>query len=106
MLATTQQLVSRRALGALRALTATHDNNTAWSGLVSSLLTLWRQRKVRANVGGALIAAIYLAGISGLTVTTPALFVFEAFNTSIIVNTTGSPDWYNAETSKYTCVES
>ena len=95
MLLTTQQLVVRRDLGMRRTLTAIHDSDIAWSGLGSSLLTLWRQISLPADVKGILVAVVYLIGIAVLHITTPSLFVLEAFNQTMVtdVNTTGGPDW-------------
>jgi len=99
MLLTTQQLVVRRDLGTRRTLTSTNDSDVAWSGLGSSLLTLWRQFELPAHVGETLIAVVYLSGIAALHITTPSLFVVEAFNQSIAttVEATGSIDWLSPE---------
>jgi len=97
MLLTTQQLVVRRDLDTERTLTSTHDSNDAWSGLGSSLLTLWRQFEAPVHVGGTFVAVLYLSGVAALHITTPALFVIEAFNITEteMVGTTGAIDWHH-----------
>jgi len=95
MLLTTQQLVVRRDLNAPQTLTSTHDNDSAWCGLGSSLLTLWRQIEIPAHVSGTIIAVVYLSGMAALHVTTPSLFNIEAFNITgtELIGTRGGIDW-------------
>ena len=103
MLLITQQLIILRDLGTRRTLTSTHDSDMAWSGLGRSLLTLWRQIEIPAHVGGTLTAVVYLTAIAVLHISTPSLFIFEAFNQtiSIPVNTTGGTDWANPDTQTF-----
>lgn len=103
MLFTTQQLIILRDLGTRHTLTSTHDSDRAWSGLGCSLLTLWRQTDVAAHIGGTITAVVYLTAIAVLHISTPSLFVFEAFNQimTIPVNTTGGTDWSHPDTQTF-----
>jgi hypothetical protein len=74
-----QQLTTRGILVKRQMLTTTHDECTAWTGLGSALLVLWRQTHIAASVVGTLLIAIYLIGISVLHVSTPSLFSLEVF---------------------------
>jgi len=92
MLAVRLDLTSRRTL------TAVHDNEAAWSGLGSSILTLYRNTRVRSQyMAGPMVAAVYLAGIAGLGISIPTLLVIQPFNetSSQTVATTGGPDTSN-----------
>lgn len=75
----TQQLAMHGILIKYQMLTATHDEATAWAGLGSALLVLWRQTHIAASVVGTLTVAIYLLGITILHISTPSLFNLQAF---------------------------
>ncbi|KAJ7038691.1 hypothetical protein C8F04DRAFT_1231865, partial [Mycena alexandri] len=89
----TQRLALRHNLHIKKTLTATHDNATAWSGIGSALVTLLDQIAVTSSVLGTLSVFGYLATISALHVTTPALFSIQAFNlsTPTPIDTQGFP---------------
>ncbi|KAJ7325388.1 hypothetical protein DFH08DRAFT_1028130 [Mycena albidolilacea] len=78
----TQRLWTRRNLQADRTLTAMHDSAAAWTGIGSALSQLWSQRTTSGSVIGVLSVFLYLANILVLHITTPALFSFEAFNST------------------------
>ncbi|KAJ6556350.1 hypothetical protein B0H19DRAFT_1377089 [Mycena capillaripes] len=88
----TQTLSMRRSLTMKQPLTATHDNNAAWTGIGSAVLRIWHQRAIRASLT-VITVALYLATILVLHITTPALFSLEVFNgtRSAIVGTQGLP---------------
>ncbi|KAJ7908231.1 hypothetical protein B0H13DRAFT_669902 [Mycena leptocephala] len=89
----TQMLALHRNWQAGKTLTATHDNATAWVGLGSALVTMLDQIAVTSSVLGVLSIFGYLASLSLLHITTPALFSVEAFNITIptTVSTQGFP---------------
>ncbi|KAJ7883795.1 hypothetical protein B0H13DRAFT_2537894 [Mycena leptocephala] len=72
----TQTLSMRRSLQMDQVLTATHDNAAAWAGVGAAISHLWLQKTVsaRASMIGVLTAALYLATILGLHITTSSLF--------------------------------
>jgi hypothetical protein len=77
-----------------QALTATHDQSTAWTGLGSALLVVWRQFRIPASVFGTLLISIYLIGISILHISTPSLFhlqIFDQPNATTISTKIGMP---------------
>ncbi|KAJ7204828.1 hypothetical protein GGX14DRAFT_569409 [Mycena pura] len=78
---------------AVLTLSATHDNGTAWAGIASAFLCVWKQLRIPASVMGTLGVFLYLSGILGLHVTTPALVSIESFNLSraISIPTLGFP---------------
>ncbi|KAJ7795987.1 hypothetical protein B0H14DRAFT_2391119, partial [Mycena olivaceomarginata] len=84
----TQRLWTRRSLRADQTLTATHDSAAAWTGIGSALSQLWTQRTASGSVIGVLSVFLYLANILVLHITTPALFTFETFNSTRLVNVT------------------
>jgi len=69
MVAVIQQLTTRGMLLKHQTLTATHDESTAWVGLGSALLVLWRQTRIAASVMGTLSVAIYCTISINSTVT-------------------------------------
>ena len=88
LVVTTQKLAMQGIFLKYQTLTATHDESTAWIGLGSALLVLWKQTRIAASVIGALWVTIYLIGISVLHISTPSLFniqVFEQPNASTIL---------------------
>lgn len=98
MVYTAQQLVMRNHLSRATTGTAMHDSNTAWSGIGSGLLTLWRNIYFPASVSGTLLAVLYLGLIAVFHITTPALFSVQTFNASVPVNLTlsGLPDYQDS----------
>ncbi|KAJ6618533.1 hypothetical protein B0H10DRAFT_1241922 [Mycena sp. CBHHK59/15] len=109
----TQTLTMQKSLWSDQTLTATHDNIAAWSGIASAFLGLWNQKAVPASTIGVASAFLYLAGISALQITTPALFSLETFNSSrstpietqgsALLNLTGYLDdqvnpWFDVQT--------
>ncbi|KAF7340327.1 hypothetical protein MVEN_01951800 [Mycena venus] len=78
----TQTLTSRRSVRSIQTLTAVHDIATAWSGIGSAVLQLWRQMAIPGSVFGVLSALLYLGGILILHITTPALFSIQTFNST------------------------
>jgi hypothetical protein len=91
----TQQLAIQGAYLKHQTLTATHDETTAWTGLGSALLMLWRQTHITASVFGTLLVAIYLIGILVFHISTPSLFNLQFFtqpNLSTISTKIGMPN--------------
>ncbi|KAF7332689.1 hypothetical protein MKEN_00152100 [Mycena kentingensis (nom. inval.)] len=76
----TQKLAVQANLHARQTLTATHDNLASWGGLGAALNAIFRQRTVRASVGGTIAVAVYLAAVATLHISTPALFAVAGFN--------------------------
>jgi len=74
-----QSLSLRNELGRFQTLTATSDKTRSWSGLGSAVYILWQQLFVYASKGTLAITA-YLALITVLHNTTPALIGLELFN--------------------------
>ncbi|KAF7312888.1 hypothetical protein MKEN_00973200 [Mycena kentingensis (nom. inval.)] len=89
----TQRLAVQANLRARQTLTATHDNIASWNGLGSAVVAIFGQRTVRASLGGTLAIAAYLAGITAVHISTPALFSVAAFNSTTVstVDTIGLP---------------
>jgi hypothetical protein len=84
----TQQLSLRHNLSLRQTLTAIHDKSTAWDGLGSALLNLWKQTSLAASIWGTTSVVFYLMGTSILHVSTPALFHLEPYNNTIRGNIT------------------
>lgn len=76
----TQQLALRRDFHLRQTLSALHDKQSAWLGIGSSALVLWRQRKVNTALWSVVTVALYLGGIFTLHITTPGLFEVVPFN--------------------------
>jgi len=90
----TQQLAHRDILLQRQTLTASHDQSTAWMGLGSALLVVWRQFRIPASVFGTLLVSVYLIGIAILHISTPSLFnlqIFDKPNTTVISTQIGMP---------------
>ncbi|KAF7341200.1 hypothetical protein MVEN_01855200 [Mycena venus] len=68
-----------------QTLTAIHDGIASWAGLGSALSTLYNQLYVPASVLGTLNIVGYLACISFLHITTPAIISVQTFNANIPV---------------------
>ena len=83
--------------------TELHDVTQFWAGLGSAVSNLYRQIKVPSATLAPLVAFLYLAGIAGLHITTPALFGVEVFisDLSTPVKTQGMINW----TETYECAE-
>ncbi|KAJ7429478.1 hypothetical protein B0H11DRAFT_2406012 [Mycena galericulata] len=79
-----QTLSMRRSLQIEEVLTVTHDNVAAWSGIGAAISHFWQHKVSAAHVSiiGVLSAAVYLATILGLHVTTSSLFSLGTFNSS------------------------
>jgi hypothetical protein len=100
----TQQLAIRGILHTHQTLTATHDESTAWNGLGSALLALWRQTRIAATVIGILLITAYLIGISVLHISTPTIFnlqVFEQPNATNISTQVAMPKIHSGNGTKY-----
>jgi hypothetical protein len=82
-----QQICLRNELLKSQTLTATHDKTTAWDGLGSAAISLWRQKYIRASPWGTLSITTYFGLIAVLHNTTPALLGLEAFNATVGVET-------------------
>ena len=80
LVVTTQRLALCGILLRRQTLTATHDESTAWIGLGSALLVLWKQTRIAASVVGTSLITIYLVGISVLHISTPSLFNLQVFD--------------------------
>ncbi|KAJ7755428.1 hypothetical protein B0H16DRAFT_715079 [Mycena metata] len=76
-------------------LTTTHDKLCSWSGIGSSLSTLYNQISLPVSVLATLSITAYLLALSALHVTTPALLSIETFNysNSFEVPLLGRPQW-------------
>ena len=83
----TQELALQRELHMPQTLTAIHDKSVAWFGLGSALYSLWRQRAVSAALWGVFAVAAYLAAISALHFSIPALFSLQPFSGAVDVPT-------------------
>ncbi|KAJ6476983.1 hypothetical protein C8R45DRAFT_1216775 [Mycena sanguinolenta] len=81
----TQELDLRHNSRYVQTLTAIHDNMTSWSGLGSALGSLYNQVSVPSSVVGTLTILGYLACISILHVTTPAIISVQIFNNTVPV---------------------
>ena len=95
LVAVTQQLSLENELAKSQTLTATHDKTSAWGGLGSAFLSLWRQFQIPSSIMGTVFIALYLGLIALLHNTTPALIGTEVFNmtfTKTTVTTKGFPD--------------
>ncbi|KIM72760.1 hypothetical protein PILCRDRAFT_15822 [Piloderma croceum F 1598] len=97
LVVTTQRLALYGILLRRQTLTATHDESTAWVGLGSALLVLWKQTHIAASVVGTSLITIYLVGISVLHISTPSLFTLQVFdqpNSTMISTRIGMPKIY------------
>src|ERR1700761_5766756 len=87
MVALVQQLTLQRYLHLKQSLAALHDQIGAWSGLGQALLAFYRQGALVTNVTGVSCILLYLAGVSALHITTPALFSLNAVNVTLSADT-------------------
>ncbi|KAF7376809.1 hypothetical protein MSAN_00098300 [Mycena sanguinolenta] len=92
-----QNLAMRRNFGSGQTLTAIHDVISAWAGLGSALISLWKQASVPASVFGTLNIVGYLCCISILHISIPAMISVEVFNTTLAIpaSTLGIPEYVN-----------
>ncbi|KAJ6467344.1 hypothetical protein C8R45DRAFT_1079289 [Mycena sanguinolenta] len=79
-------LSMRRNMHEIRSLTATHDCATAWAGIGSAVVQIWRQKAARSSIPGVLSVFLYLGNILVLGITTPALFSLQTFSSSYLVS--------------------
>lgn len=82
-----------------QTLTAIHDQQSAWNGLGSALLSLYQQFDIATSVMGVVSITFYLACLSVLHITTPAMLSLEPFNQTIQTNVSTTlglpaPDMY------------
>ncbi|KAJ7192333.1 hypothetical protein GGX14DRAFT_595902 [Mycena pura] len=91
----TQRLATTNTMHKYSPLTAIHDKGLAWTGIGSTVSTLYEQIKSPGPCLEILIIFLYLATISGLHVTTSALVSVESFNLSVStkVQTRSIPEW-------------
>ncbi|KAF8193156.1 hypothetical protein K438DRAFT_1829199 [Mycena galopus ATCC 62051] len=91
----TQRLAITYAIQKYSLLTAIHDKTLAWTGIGSAALALYKQVKLPASPLGTLSVCLYVATISVLHITNPALVSVESFSLSIptTVETQGTPQW-------------
>ncbi|KAJ7467499.1 hypothetical protein FB451DRAFT_1258708, partial [Mycena latifolia] len=91
----TQKLAIHSDLRKYCTITATHDKLSSWTGIGSSLSTLYNQIALPASVLPAFYITGYLLALSVLHVTTPALLSIETFNftSSMGVGMQGGPQW-------------
>jgi hypothetical protein len=77
-----QQLIIRRDSDerSEATLTSLHDSDTAWAGLISAILTLWRQTGFRHHPLRNASAVIYLGAIAGLHITIPAILSIQTIS--------------------------
>ena len=101
MLFSVQQFAMRSILMTRTTATELHDVAQSWAGLGSAISNLYQQIKVPSTMSAPLVALLYLSGIAGLHITTPALFGVEVFtsNASVPVMTRGLINW--TEASRY-----
>jgi hypothetical protein len=84
-------------------LTVTHNRLSTWTGLGSALATLWNESSIPVSVSGTLNIIGYLACISVLHITMPAILSVETFNTTapLLANTLGIPEFRDSATVGY-----
>ncbi|KAF7333130.1 hypothetical protein MVEN_02378500 [Mycena venus] len=78
----TQKLALQLNLRKAMTLTALHDNTSAWSGIGSAVVTLYKQISLPAATSSVLAVVGYLGCVSVLHTTFPALFAVQTFNVS------------------------
>ncbi|KAJ6503709.1 hypothetical protein C8R45DRAFT_924052 [Mycena sanguinolenta] len=86
-------LSTRQSLRREQSLAATHDIASAWAGIGSAVVRIWRQNVISSSVMGVLSVFLYLGGMLVFHITTPALFAVETFNSSqpLVFATEGLP---------------
>jgi hypothetical protein len=97
MVFTTQRISIHSQAESHTTLTATHDVNTAWSGLGSATLGLFHQLDVSTHPISLATVALYLLGISIVHTTSPSLIDMQAFSTqeTVQILTRGIVDYGN-----------
>lgn len=87
------------ALQKYSTLTSIHDEVSAWAGIGSASSTLFEQFSLPVSFVRVISIWLYLASISILNVTTPALFSVEAFNLPVVftAETQGTPQWNESQ---------
>ncbi|KAJ7111265.1 hypothetical protein C8R44DRAFT_856600 [Mycena epipterygia] len=95
LLYATQKLAITCAVSKYSTLTVTHDTLLAWAGIGSALSSIYKQFALPASFRAPLFICGYLATISVLHVSTPALVSVETFNLSLStsVKTQSLPQW-------------
>lgn len=76
----TQSLALHKLVSGRHTLTYIHDAMSAWAGIGSAIIGLWRQYSSISTLLGIVHITAYLACISALHVTTPSLFSLVPFN--------------------------
>ncbi|KAH8827232.1 hypothetical protein DL96DRAFT_1710371 [Flagelloscypha sp. PMI_526] len=78
-----QKVFLQRLLNRRQSLTASHDQYGSWMGLGAAMNALWKQRLAVSGPMVLFIITTYLVASAALKITTPALFAFVPFNTTI-----------------------
>ncbi|KAF8169180.1 hypothetical protein K438DRAFT_1774429 [Mycena galopus ATCC 62051] len=96
------KLALNQRLWSGQALTVIHDTLAAWQGLGSALTTLHTQITTLTSMVGTVTILGYLASISILHVTLPAIISVEIFQSSQLVNVTtlGNPEFNYSDISQ------
>ncbi|KAF9513091.1 hypothetical protein BS47DRAFT_1393580 [Hydnum rufescens UP504] len=70
-----------------QSLAALHDNLMAWQGLGSSILAVWRSRKldIRTRLR-VLLAFVFFVGVSVLQIVTPSVMTVGTFNATLPIS--------------------
>ncbi|KAJ6537821.1 hypothetical protein B0H19DRAFT_1382511 [Mycena capillaripes] len=100
----TQKLAMQKCIGSHQTLTATHDQILSWTGLGSSLSSLFGQLGIPANITGTLAVAGYLAIIALLHLTTAALVAVETFDHTFVDVVSVQGIMWNASDSNATSI--
>lgn len=89
LVAIMQPIVTRASFAHLpQPLTMLSDKLSAWSGLGSSLVSLYYNLGFRVALGNAIFTTIYFATISGLGISSSFIFLVPTVNETAIGNTT------------------
>jgi hypothetical protein len=90
-----QKLATLSSLQQHCTITTTHDKLSCWTGIGSSLSTLYNQFSLPVSLSATLSITAYLLALSALNVTTPALLSVEMFNflNSFEIPLQGGPQW-------------
>ncbi|KZT05110.1 uncharacterized protein LAESUDRAFT_242330 [Laetiporus sulphureus 93-53] len=97
----TQRLALQSLILRRHTFTAIHDVASAWTGVGSAVLSLWRQLFIPAAVIGTSGVTVYLLCLSVLHISTPSLFSMAAYNQTSVVHvdfTRGMPQVQNTST--------
>ncbi|KAJ6449264.1 hypothetical protein C8R45DRAFT_1131086 [Mycena sanguinolenta] len=94
-----QKQAISHAMKTHNTLASMHDRVNSWAGLGSSIATLYQQLVLPASFSATLAIFGYLAAVSTLHVTTPALISVEIFNSTISsqVVIEGLPQWPDSD---------